>query len=152
MAVPTVCVTISTISGEVVYSERVRRDMRILDVLAELATRMQWDKALLQLVDGDRNVSAGWKDDFDEDGLADEVCWTCVRLVKPATWDDVSYCDACDQWRYVHFGYAARFFSHDQIDWTPVTARCNECGGRYTRSSSSANDPHDSDEMSVDVE
>ena len=152
MAVATVRVTISTISSEVVYSERVRRDTRILDVLAELAKRMQWDKALLQLVDGGRNVSASWRDKFDEDGLGDEVSWTCVQLVKPATWDDVSYCDACDQWRYVHFGYAARFFSYDVIDWTPVTARCNECGGRYTRSSSSENDPYDSDEMSVDVE
>ena len=49
-----------------------------------------------------------------------------VRLRIPERYDVLGICDSCDERRYCYYGYARG----GSGDWEPVTATCEQCGGR----------------------
>ena len=61
-------------------------------------------------------------------GIRNQDNFTCVRLPYPTTqWDTIGLCDGCDQFRHLFYGYS------EMLDWEPVVAFCEACGGRPAR-------------------
>ena len=144
MAQSTVLLTITSVSGDVVYSEHVDWTVKVLDIIADVARRTNSDEALLQLVHGGQPVSAGCLDALGDHSKENPIELQVISLPKPHRYDDVGFCDKCGQRRYLMFGYGpCTFPPYAQIDWTPVAASCKPCGGHYI-------DPYhgDTEEMS----